>query len=501
MVLDTSSIVRVTTQINPGAVAGPVLGRTLLLVRDDDFLDPSGAGRVRRYTNAQDVAEDFEADSVPYLAAQVYFAQSPFPRNLFIGNYAATAKNEEVRGGTPSSLSVLQAISTGSFRVNGVNFTGLDLSSVTDLAGVATALQTLLRTGTGTRFTGAQVTYDAMKTRFEVRFGGQDTDGTVFTTHSTAVGVDVSDPLGLDAGSGATYHPGGQDTSVAAALDDIVGLDSSFYFVTNEASMNAGAANDEALSIAAWTEANARVYAAESNEMGALTTGEVASVLYTLSQREYGRTFITWSEVADYKALSIAGRLSSVDFEQPASYTTAKFKTLPGTTPDSITPTQAAELDRKRCNYYANYGATPIYSEGYMSADGLWVDVRYWLDWLRTSIQTDLFNLLRASASIPLTSGGVLVIKSVIAAVMERGRRNGGITAGVTISEQMAAEIAAATGQPANRVLPSGYYTYVGSVAAQSDADRTARRSPPVKVWMRGSGAVHSIDVALTFEN
>ncbi len=40
--------------------------------------------------------------------------------------------------------------------------------------------------------------------------------------------------------------------------------------------------------------------------------------------------------------------IDSVDFEAPNSIFTGKFQRLPGILPDDLTPTQKAELDRKR---------------------------------------------------------------------------------------------------------------------------------------------------------
>ena len=83
----------------------------------------------------------------------------------------------------------------------------------------------------------------------------------------------------------------------------------------------------------------------------------------------------------------------------------------------------------------------------------------------------------------------------------EQGVLNGGIAPG-QVSEALAADIRQATGNVSfDGFLSAGYLVHIGSVAAQPQADREARKSPPVRGWLKGSGAVHSIDVRLTFTN
>ena len=78
--------------------------------------------------------------------------------------------------------------------------------------------------------------------------------------------------------------------------------------------------------------------------------------------------------------------------------------------------------------------------------------------------------------------------------------RNGGIAPG-TLTEQLANVIRTTTGNvDFDGYLSSGYLTNVGSFNDQSQADREARKSPPVSIWLKGSGAIHSLDVNILLE-
>ena len=133
-----------------------------------------------------------------------------------------------------------------------------------------------------------------------------------------------------------------------------------------------------------------------------------------------------------------------------------------------------------------------------MLKPGTWIDVRYWLDWLVNATQVEVFSLLR-SGRVPQTQAGVAAITDVVERICEEGVANGGIAPG-QVSPALVSDIRLATGNQAfDGFLSTGYLVHVGSVASQSQADRDARKSPPVRVWVKGSGAIHFIDIDVTF--
>ena len=654
MALEISDIVRVTAQIRPRGALRTELGRTLFLTTDDSVLAPGGAGKVRTYARFSDLSDDFDSDSEPYKAGNVYFQQDPFPRNLLVGRWLQVAVNSQLRGSAPVALATLQAVTTGAFRLNGADFIGIDLSGDGSLAAVASSLQTELRAGSGApaaatatiadgspvvrvditnggsgytgtpavafnggggnsaagtaivvggvvtgveitnggadytsapaitftggggnsaagtavlgprgintvtitsggagytsppevtftggagtgasvqaiisggsvtgvniidggsgytsaptavtfsgggrlAYTDATVSYSAVPSRFTVDFGGTADNGGSFSAPGT--GTDISSLLGLSASSGAAYEAGGAVETVQDALDNIAAVDDSFYFVTVESAYNG---SETMRAISAWTGARENMFSAESNETGALTAQESATELAQMSALRSGRTFATWSETVDYKAMSIAARFSSVNFDAPGSIITGKFKSLPGTTPDSITATQKQELDRKMCNHYSPYGGDAIFGEGWTFEAGTWIDVRYWIDWLVGAIRVDVYNLLRSSPRIPQTPAGLATIKTVIERACRQGVRNGGI-AGGPVSPGMALDIRNSTGDLGfDGNLTNGYLVYVTPLSEQSQAQRESREAPPFRVWLKGSGAVHYASIDLTFEN
>ena len=198
----------------------------------------------------------------------------------------------------------------------------------------------------------------------------------------------------------------------------------------------------------------------------------------------------------------MAARLSGVNFDGANTLITAKFKSLPGTVPDALDRAGQTELDQKRVNYYTRFGADAIFAEGWTLKPGTWIDVRYWLDWIVDEIKRRVFNLLYTQPTrLPQTDAGIASLRAEVERVCEAGVRNGGIAPGA-VSEPMANDIRLATG---NREftgrLARGFLVHVDPLSSLTEADRAARNAPGMKVWLKGSGAIHFADIELVFVN
>ena len=376
-----------------------------------------------------------------------------------------------------------------------VDFTGAD--SYDD---VASTLQTALRAvraAARADLRSATVEFDPAGF-FWVRLGFDSTSGDPYAINGF-MADDAQEPasaLGLDSISGGGIVQGQASEPIEDAMDAISGLDDGWYFVTVDSSITTGA---DLLSLSRWVQAKVHMLALDLVDEGVLTPNESTSLAAQLSALEQQRTFLVWSRTRDSKALSLAGRLSSVNFDGQNALITPKFKSLPGTTPDIVTTAQKEELDRKWVGYYTRFGPDAIFAEGWTQA-GDWIDVRYWLDWITKATQSEVYNLLRQHPTrVPQTAEGLASIETAIERVCEAGRRNGGIAPG-RVSEAVANDIRLATNNPAfDGFLPTGYLVAIGSIADQLKIHRDARRSPTIRVWLKGSGAMHHVTIGLVF--
>ena len=119
-----------------------------------------------------------------------------------------------------------------------------------------------------------------------------------------------------------------------------------------------------------------------------LTPNESSSLGAQISLLGQDRVFGVWSGTRDDKALSFEGRMSTVNFDGVRTLINPFGKQLPGTVPDNIAGRSGAldELKRKRINAFVGVSGDAIFVEGWTFDRDTWIDVRYFLDWIRLDI-------------------------------------------------------------------------------------------------------------------
>ena len=393
----------------------------------------------------------------------------------------------------------VDGIGAGSLTWQGYTISGLDFTGAASYDDVANIVQTALRAVTASGradLRSASVEYDPADF-FRASLGFR-TNGDPYPINGFKVDVaqGAASALGLDNASGGSIDPGHASETIGEAMDAISGLDDGWYFVTVDSGITTRA---DLLALSRWVQAKLHMLALDVVDEGVLTPNESTSLAAQLSALEQQKTFLVWSRTRDNKALSLAGRLSSVNFDGQNTLITPKFKSLPATTPDIVTTAHKEELDRKWVGYYTRFGPDAIFAEGWTQS-GDWIDVRYWLDWIISAIQDEVYNLLRQHPTrVPQTAEGLASIEAAIERVCEAGRRNGGLAPG-RVSETVANDIRLAINNPDfDGFLTRGYLVVVGSIADQLEQDRNARKAPPARVWITGSGAMHSATIILTF--
>ena len=222
-----------------------------------------------------------DTGSGSYQAAQVYFSQVPYPRNLVIGRWINTRESARLTGaspraleqitgrptvvrgsgtvalldtfhgratvvtgtgtvadlvnfhgratvltgtGTVASLTTLQGITSGSVTFLSETVTGLDFSGVTDYDGVASVLQTALRATSSTDLDNVEVVYDSTASAFVVTLPLDSSTGVVPTASAAFTGTE-SDELGLDTATIVNGVDAIVSGSVTFLSETVTGLD------------------------------------------------------------------------------------------------------------------------------------------------------------------------------------------------------------------------------------------------------------------------------------
>jgi len=487
--LSLNDVVNVSVSLTPTAAQQRNFG-SLLILGDSQVIDTTQ--RMRLYTSLAGVAGDFGSSAPEYSAAALFFGQSPQPAQCYVGRWASTATPGVLQGGVLGAsqqlLTNFTGISNGGIgiTINGTvhNLTGINLSGVTNLNGVASAITTALG-GSGT------VTWNATNGNFAVTSGTTGVASTVaFST--VGAGTDLSVLMGLGS-TGGGYAVAGINAETLLAAVTALDLQSNAWYGLQIAA-TAAITDPQYVGVAGYIEAASvtRIFGVTTQEPGALSAVSTSDLAYLMQASGYHRTFVQYSSSSPYASASIFGRAFTVNFNGAGTMITLKFQQEPGIVPELLTETQAAALTAKSCNVFVYYNnQIAILQQGTM-ANGQYFDVVHSSDWLQNAIQTAVFNVLfTVGTKVPQSDAGVNQLIAAVSQQCDQARINGMIGRGVWTGPPIGN---LATGQ----TLGNGYYVYAPPIASQSQADRAARKAPVIQTAIKLAGAIHSSNVLVS---
>lgn len=503
--LPVSNLVSVSVSLSPPAAQFANFN-SLLILGDTDIIDVRQ--RLRTYATLAQVAADFGTSAPEYLAAALYFGQAPQPTTLYIGRWAKTATNGLLLGGVLTAaqqlLSVFTGIANGGFKViiDGsalTNITGINLTGMTTLNGVASAIQTAVRAIATGGFTLATVTWNAATGQFLIKSGTTGATSNVSATQPPTAGTDLG-PLILTTAGTLTYTQAGivAESAVAAVTIFDTAVATQWYGLMFAAgALNVDIVDADHLAVAAYIEGagTPHIYGLTTSAAAALVSPDTTSIGAQLKALSYNRSFYQYSSTGPFAVASMFGRMFTVNFNANNSTITLMYKVEPGVVAETLTQSQAAALNATRYNYFVNFNnATAIIVNG-MVASGQFIDTIWGVDWLANRIQTDVYNLLYTSTTkIPQTDGGNQQIATTIAASCNAAVNNGLLAPGVWNSGGFGQLTQGA-------FLSKGYYIYAPPISSQAQADRTARKSVPFQIAAKLAGAVHTVVTLLNVNN
>ena len=476
--LPISDVVNVKIEMSPTAAALRNFG-ACLIIGTSDVIDTQE--RIRAYSDITTVAQDFGVESKEYLAAQAFFSQTPKPSVVQIGRWAKSATAGRLRGRVLSTseqnMDAFAEIETGSisFAIDGKpkSLSSIDLSSETNLNGVASQVTSAL-SGSGTcRWTGTQ---------FVV------TSSTTGETSSVTCNDEgqLAQLLGLNAS--ATSVKGSASEKLVEALTVLTDFQGWYMACladkTSDEEMIAAAGLIEAASparmIGFTTQNTLELDSTRSDTLGA-----------KLKALGYNRTVVMYSSSSEVAVASIFGRMSTVNFEGSNTCITLKFKQCPGGAAENLRISQANTLKAHNVNVFAAYqNDTSILREG-ITAGGWFIDETHGLDWLQNRVETDLWNLLYTSKKVGQDEIGADNLVATVSKSLEQGVKNWLIAPGVWNGDSFGA---LKTGD----TLATGYYVYIQPFDEQSQSDREARKAPPIQIAVKLKGAIHFVDCTIT---
>lgn len=483
--LSVDRVVNVTINLQPLAASRRNFG-VLLIVGPSDVI--AAAERIRSYTDIDGVAADFGLTAPEYLAAELFFSQSPRPSLLQIGRWLKTATPAVLRGAVltaeEAALAQWTNIEDGSLTLHVAgdtyDITGLDFTEVTNLNAVAAAISAQAAVY------GVACAWDGE--RFTLTTTATGPEATLTYCTNAATGTPIAAACKLTEATALAPQDGQAAETIKDCVVELADRGDWYGLAIADNSLTV----DDHLIVAQYIQAasKSRIYAAtitDTRVLDAAYTDDLASRGQALGLT---RLFCLYS-ANQYAAVSALGRAFTVNFSANRSTITLKFKQLPSVEAEGLTETQANTLATKRCNVFAAYNNdTAILQEGVMSGDA-WFDEIHGTDWLQNAVQTELWNLLyQSKTKIPQTNSGVHQLITCIEAVLDQAVNNALVAPGTWNGDGF--------GQlESGDYLPKGYYVYSEPIELQAQSEREQRVAPPIQCAIKLAGAIHSVDVAI----
>ena len=389
--------------------------------------------------NIESVGDMFGTASVEWARAAFHFGfigkQISSARTIQFSRWTNVDSVPRIFGAVGGqSLASYTGISDGSLflTIGGIDLdlTGLDFTLAGDLAAVATILQTGVQTGTGTQYTAATVTYDAVRGSFN--FVGGDAAVEAISIAAGSAGTDVSGLIGW--------------RNATALLSDGLLAEAPVDAVSNSAQVNnnfgsfaylSALDEDEIVAVATWNDVQNVVYQYHVPVLAADYSATAAAVA-GLS----GIGLTAQGVAGEYHEQLPMSILAATDFTRRGAAQNYMFQkaTL---TPTVTSDTDANTLDSLRINYYGQTQTAgqnrSFYQRGFLngiSTDPVDMGVFANEQWLKDSIAANIMTLLENSPGVPASDiGRGQVVGAIQNGTIPTASLNGVISVGKDLSQ------------------------------------------------------------------
>jgi hypothetical protein len=529
--LDLSNIVDITVTVSPSAVTANQFNQGL-------FVGPSAVipsygtnPRLRQYTSTTAMLSDgFTISDPEYIAAQIYFSQSPAAQFVWIGRQDLTAVGAIVIDGRTVLDGAMSSVTNPTFltsataafvsgdvglpvRVIGAGTAGADL--VTTVASVTSGTVAVLASPCLTTVTAKQVSvgfvgsgYVAGDTFTVTQSGGSNDLITVATVGASGV------PLSLSIGVGQ----GGTGFTTASALPTVAtspsaGTGLEVNITAGESLLQAAQAcraasnvwyglavnnpsDADNLALSAWADPlwrNTRYYP-WSSTVGIVnaTTNNIALQLKALKLRVLGTYATTQSGLYPdniYAAAAVMGVEMGLNTGLGGSFFTTAHKQLAGIAPEPLTQTQYTNIINAGFNAYCNFDPYELYEPGVMSngtPSFLWLNLAV----LVQNLTLNELGVLEANPVVPQTNSGEHLLIQAAEAACQNSQNIGFLADGVWKGQTISIPGVTLT---YGQAIPGGFLVQAQPYSVQSSNDRAAGKAMPLYVAVTSAGAVQSL--------
>lgn len=483
----------VSTRSGVGGAAS-VRSRELIL----RIVTPSAAvlpGQTVEFTNLNDVAALFAANTPEYQYAQKYFGfvskLSSGARRLSMSrwNKAATAplvqgapgvlgaeRLSAIRGATNIIFDISEAANEVPDRVQlTVNF-----DPTATYEDVRAALQAALRADSNPQLATATVLYTAATGVFTIT-GSVTTPGSlIVVVPTTNPALDVGTQLNLTQEAGAASTQGFAAQTALDAINDSADRSDnfgSFGFIDSTSNPPLRLSTDDVVAIAAWNHA-------QNNKYMFLTPGTVplAPAAYDALKGYSGTAYTISGAGNDFAEFCPGEIMAATDYERANASTNYMFTEFGNRTPQVTDTTTSDRMDALRANYVGQTMTAgqqlSFYQRGVLMGDSTAaVDMNVFANeiWFKDSIGTSLMNAFLGLPRVPANDLGRALLLTNMQVSIDTAVLNGTISVGKLLTAQQRSFVTLTTNDPDawQQIQNIGYWVDIDIRERQTSDGRT----------------------------
>lgn len=431
--------IRKYVDITSGVGAGAAVRRRDLIARifTTNPLVPSGS--LVDFVNDDDGLEFFGAASEEYKRMAFYFGwiskNISRAKRISFARWADVALAATIFGNKNAKvLANFTAINNGAFVLNiGASselVNGINLIGAVSLAGVATLIQTAIRTKPGAQYTGATVVYNAARGSFDFTSGS--TGAAALSVAAPGAGTNLLPLLGWT-GTSAILSDGANAQTIPEVLSESTEANNNFGSFTFIPVLDL----DELEQAAEWNATQNVLF-----QFHFATIDANASAYYD-RLKGYAGTGMTISETAnEYKEMGPMVILAATDYTKLNSVQNYMYQIFPTWTPDVTTTPQSNALDLVRANYYGRTQTAGQFLDFYqrgvlMGGPTAPVDMNVYANeqWLKDDAGAVVMELLLAKSRVSANAQGRIETLGVLQSTINKGLRNGTISVGKELTQ------------------------------------------------------------------
>lgn len=457
--LSLSDIVDISVTVAPTAASANPFNQGLFIGPSTVIPSYGANSRIRQYAAATFstamLTDGFLTSDPEYIAATIYFSQTPQPSFIWIGRQDLTA----ISAATPTS---------------GFAGTGYAVGDVVGVTQIG-ASQGELRV--------AAISSGGVVTSLSLIVGQQG------TSYTTATGLATTAITGSGTGLEVDITANGESLLQAATV--CRAANQTWYGLA----VNNPSVSDN-LALAEWADPlwqNTRYYAWSGDlSVPNNSANNVAAQLQTLKLRCLGITSTTQSGLYPnniYAAAGLMGVEMGLNTGLDGSFFTVAHKQIAGISVEPLSETQYSNVKTLNWNVYGNFSPYQFLEPGFLSNGSpsyLWL----FLAVLVANLQLEELNVLAAYPAVSQTNADQQLLLGGANAACAKLAAIGFLSSANWEGRQV---LNLKTGQ----ALPLGYLNQSQPYAQQSPSDRAAGKAMPIYCCITTAGAVQSLAIAV----